>query len=149
MQRQVGVAIIKQSTSNQLAVARGVRAEVEAIRTGLPAGINMAVAVDYTTFIEESVFEVYTQKHMPIGILGSLAICTVLYIFMSLVITGLAPYETLNVPHPVTSALETAGPSLAWLEQLVNIAVTFGLASVVLVLFPPCQTNHKLYYNPN
>lgn len=74
------------------------------------------------------------QKDLPIGILGSLAICTVLYIAMSLVMTGLAPYQTLNVPHPVFVAIEAAGPALAWLGFLVNIGAIAGLASVVLVM---------------
>src|SRR5437868_3518809 len=61
------------------------------------------------------------QKDMPIGILGSLAICTVLYILMSLVMTGLAHYSELNVPHPVAVAIEKAGPALGWLNYLVEI----------------------------
>ena len=74
------------------------------------------------------------QRDMPIGILGSLAICTVLYILMSLVMTGLAPYHTLNVPHPVFVAIDSAGPALAWLKPIVNIGAIAGLASVVLVM---------------
>jgi APA family basic amino acid/polyamine antiporter len=53
---------------------------------------------------------------------------------MSLVMTGLAPYMTLNVPHPVFVAIDAAGPQLAWLGVLVNIGAVVGLASVVLVL---------------
>jgi APA family basic amino acid/polyamine antiporter len=74
------------------------------------------------------------KRDMPIGILGSLVICTVLYILMSLTMTGLAPYLSLNVPHPVFVAIETAGPQLAWLGVLVNVGAVVGLASVVLVL---------------
>ncbi len=74
------------------------------------------------------------QKDLPIGILGSLAVCTVLYILMALVMTGLAPYAELNVPHPVYVAIEKAGPSLKWLGYLVNIGAIAGLASVVLVM---------------
>lgn len=74
------------------------------------------------------------QRDMPIGILGSLVICTVLYILMSLVMTGLAPFMTLNVAQPVFVAINAAGPQLAWLGVLVNIAAVVGLASVVLVL---------------
>ena len=73
------------------------------------------------------------QKDVPIGILLSLGICTVLYILMSLVMTGLAPYTTLNVAHPVSVAIETAGPALAWLGWIVNLGAVLGLASVVLV----------------
>lgn len=74
------------------------------------------------------------QKDMPIGILGSLGICTVLYILMSLVMTGLSSYTKLNVPHPVFVAIEAAGPALAWLRPIVNIGAIAGLASVVLVM---------------
>ena len=73
------------------------------------------------------------QKTMPIGILASLAICTVLYILMSLVITGLAPYGSLNNDAPVARAL-AAVPSLSWLKQLVNVGVTIGLGSTILSL---------------
>jgi len=74
------------------------------------------------------------QRDLPIGILGSLAICTVLYILMALVMTGMAHYTELNVPHPVFVAIQKAGPSLAWLGYLVNIGAIAGLASVVLVM---------------
>jgi basic amino acid/polyamine antiporter, APA family len=74
------------------------------------------------------------QRDMPIGILGSLLLCTLLYILMSLTMTGLAPFKSLNVPHPVFVAIENAGPQLAWLGFLVNVGAVVGLASVVLVL---------------
>jgi APA family basic amino acid/polyamine antiporter len=74
------------------------------------------------------------QRDMPIGILGSLGICTVLYILMALVMTGLAHYTELNVAFPVYAAIEHAGPGLAWLKEIVNIGAILGLASVVLVM---------------
>jgi APA family basic amino acid/polyamine antiporter len=74
------------------------------------------------------------QKDMPVGILGSLAVCTVLYILMSLVMTGLANYKDLNVPDPVFVAIHHGGPSLAWLKAPINIGAILGLASVVLVM---------------
>ena len=74
------------------------------------------------------------QRDMPIGILGSLAFCTVLYILMSLVMTGLVPYTQLNVPDPVYVALAAAGPGLAWLTKLIAVGAMAGLASVVLVM---------------
>lgn len=73
------------------------------------------------------------QRTMPIGILASLAICTVLYILMALVITGMAPFETLNNPAPVATALANI-PQLKWLTQLVNIGVAVGLGSTILSL---------------
>lgn len=74
------------------------------------------------------------QRDLPIGILGSLAVCTVLYIAMALVMTGMAHYTELNVPHPVFVAIQKAGPALAWLGFLVNIGAIAGLSSVVLVM---------------
>lgn len=73
------------------------------------------------------------QRDVPIGILGSLILCTVLYMLMSYVLTGLAPYSTLNVAHPVSAALE-ALPATKWLAPFVNVGAIVGLSSVVLVL---------------
>jgi basic amino acid/polyamine antiporter, APA family len=74
------------------------------------------------------------QRDMPIGILASLGVCTVLYILMALVMTGLTSYKNLNVPHPVFVAIEAAGPALRWLTYFINIGAILGLASVVLVM---------------
>jgi APA family basic amino acid/polyamine antiporter len=74
------------------------------------------------------------QRDLPIGILASLAICTVLYILMALVMTGVANYTELNVPNPVYVAIDKAGPALGWLKMLVGVGAIAGLASVVLVM---------------
>ncbi|HEU4995139.1 MAG TPA: amino acid permease [Gemmatimonadaceae bacterium] len=74
------------------------------------------------------------QRDMPIGILGSLAICTVLYVLMALVMTGMTSYLKLNDPAPVLVAIQAAGPSLAWLRYAVEVGSLAGLASVVLVM---------------
>ena len=74
------------------------------------------------------------QRDMPIGILGSLILCTVLYMLMAYVVTGLAPYAALNVAHPVSMAIEQASSAIAWLGPIVNVGAIVGLASVVLVL---------------
>jgi APA family basic amino acid/polyamine antiporter len=73
------------------------------------------------------------QRDMPVGILASLGICTVLYILMGLVMTGMAHYTELNVPQPVFIAISKA-PALRWLGFFVNIGAIAGLASVVLVM---------------
>ncbi|MGH6829389.1 MAG: amino acid permease [Rhizomicrobium sp.] len=73
------------------------------------------------------------QRDIPIGVLGSLVICTVLYMLMSYVLTGIANYTTLNVAHPVSQAVE-ALPGTRWLTQYVNVGAVVGLSSVVLVL---------------
>ena len=73
------------------------------------------------------------QRDVPFGILGSLFICTILYMLMSWVLTGIASYKTLNVDHPVSQAVE-ALPGTIWLAPYVNLGAIVGLASVVLVL---------------
>ncbi|HET8770343.1 MAG TPA: amino acid permease [Gemmatimonadaceae bacterium] len=74
------------------------------------------------------------QRDLPIGIMASLAVCTVLYILMSLVMTGLVPFAQLDVAEPVYVALDAAGPQLAWLKYLTTLGAVAGLASVVLVM---------------
>jgi basic amino acid/polyamine antiporter, APA family len=73
------------------------------------------------------------QRDLPIGILGSLAICTVLYILMSLTMTGLADYTTLKVDAPVSVAIQGGGEQLAWLLPLVDIGAITGLSTVILI----------------
>jgi basic amino acid/polyamine antiporter, APA family len=72
------------------------------------------------------------QRDMPIGILGSLVVCTILYIAVSLVLTGLVSYKTLNVSAPVALAIDATGVS--WGSMLVKIGAVFGLATVMLVM---------------
>jgi basic amino acid/polyamine antiporter, APA family len=84
------------------------------------------------------------QRDLPIGILGSLAVCTVLYIAMALVMTGIAPYTELNVPHPVDVAVSKAGPALSWLAMIVDIGAIAGLASVVLVMI---MAQPRIFYS--
>ncbi len=73
------------------------------------------------------------QRDMPIGIIGSLVLCTVLYMLVSAVITGMIPYGQLDVPHPVGYAVEHI-PALHWMAWMVNLGAVLGLASVVLVM---------------
>jgi APA family basic amino acid/polyamine antiporter len=72
------------------------------------------------------------QRDMPIGILGSLVICTVLYILVALVLTGVVSYKTLLVPDPIAVAIDAMG--IGWLAKLVKLGAIAGLTSVILVL---------------
>ena len=74
------------------------------------------------------------KRDVPIGILASLLICTILYIAVSLVLTGIVSYKELNVSAPIALAIDTAGPSLMWLRPIIKIGAIAGLSSVVLVL---------------
>ena len=73
------------------------------------------------------------QRDLPIGTLASLAICTVLYVAMAAVLTGLIPYTQLGTSEPVVTAV-AAHPELNWLRWLVEIGALLGLSSVVLVM---------------
>ncbi|MGC9953405.1 MAG: amino acid permease [Rhizomicrobium sp.] len=103
------------------------------------SGVLRATGVIFFAYIGFDAVSVAAQearnpkRDVPIGILGSLLICTVLYMLMSYVLTGLASYKTLNVTHPVSMAVE-ALPATAWLGPIVNVGAIVGLASVVLVL---------------
>ncbi len=74
------------------------------------------------------------QKDMPFGILGSLVVCTIIYIIFATVMTGMVSYKELNVPAPVAVAIDSAGQSLAWLSPLVKIGAIAGLSSVILIM---------------
>jgi len=74
------------------------------------------------------------QKHMPIGILGSLSISTVLYILVALVLTGIVSYTALNVADPVAVGVNAMGKGMFWLRPIVKIAAIAGLSSVILVM---------------
>jgi APA family basic amino acid/polyamine antiporter len=75
------------------------------------------------------------QKDMFWGMIGSLAICAVLFVAMSIVLCGMVNYKELHVDAPVVYALEkAAGDSLKWLRMAVEVAVLAGLSSVILVL---------------
>jgi APA family basic amino acid/polyamine antiporter len=71
-------------------------------------------------------------KDMPIGILGALVICTILYILTSAVLVGIVPYALLDVPAPIALAADMM--HLPWFAVLVKIGAIAGLSSVMLVL---------------
>ena len=73
------------------------------------------------------------QRNVPAGILISLAVCTVLYIIVAAVLTGLVPYPQLGTAEPVATAL-AAHPPLAWLKLLTQVGAVAGLTSVILVM---------------
>ena len=72
------------------------------------------------------------QRDMPIGILGSLALCTVLYVVVGVVLTGIVPYDKLNVPDPIAVGIDAVG--LNFLSPILKIGIILGLTSVILVM---------------
>jgi APA family basic amino acid/polyamine antiporter len=73
------------------------------------------------------------QRDMPVGILGSLFICTLLYVIVSAVLTGMVPYSELNLPAPVAYAMEKIGAP-GWIRILIDVGAVLGLGSVILVM---------------
>ena len=71
------------------------------------------------------------QRDLPIGILGSLAGCAILYILVAIVLTGLVPYTALDVPDPIAVGVDATG--LRWLSPLVKLGAIAGLSTVILV----------------
>jgi APA family basic amino acid/polyamine antiporter len=81
------------------------------------------------------------QKDIPVGILGSLFICTIIYMAVSAVLTGVVPYKQLGVPDPIAVAVDAMG--LPWFSFLVKIGAITGLSSVMLVL---CYAQTRVFY---
>jgi APA family basic amino acid/polyamine antiporter len=71
---------------------------------------------------------------MPVGIMGSLGISTVLYILVATVLTGIVSYKALNVADPVAVGVDAMGKGMFWLRPIVKIAAIAGLSSVILVM---------------
>ena len=82
------------------------------------------------------------QKDMPTGILASLVVCTVLYIVVSLVLTGIVPYTALNVPDPIAVGIDATG--LTWLKPFVKLGAIAGLSSVILVMI---MAQPRIFYS--
>ena len=98
------------------------------------AGVVFFAYIGFDAVSTASQEAINPKRDMPIGILVSLAVCTVLYIAVSLTMTGIVNYHELNVPAPIAVAIDTAGKSLLWLRPIIKIGAIAGLSSVVLVL---------------
>ncbi len=72
------------------------------------------------------------QRDMPIGILGSLFVCTIIYMAVAAVLTGIVPYKQLSVPEPIALAVDQMG--MPWFSFLIKVGAIAGLSSVMLIL---------------
>ncbi len=104
---------------------------------GVPGIITAAATIFFAYIGFEAVSTAGAEarnpsRDMPIGIIGSLLICTVLYILTSAVLVGIVPYTDLNDPAPIAKAVNQIG--LSWFAVLVKIGAIAGLSSVMLVL---------------
>lgn len=102
--------------------------------TGILAGAGI-VMLAYTGFdaVATAAQETKNPKRdLPIGIVGSLTLCIIIYVLVSGVLTGLAPYKDLNVSQPMAVAVERM--NMPWFSTIIKIGAVAGLTSVVLVL---------------
>jgi len=104
---------------------------------GIPGIITAAATIFFAYIGFEAVSTAGAEsknprRDMPIGILGSLIVCTILYILTSAVLVGIVPYTDLNDPAPIAKAVNQIG--LPWFAVLVKIGAIAGLSSVMLVL---------------
>lgn len=104
------------------------------------SGVLTAAAVVFFAYVGFDAVSTTSQeainpkRDVPKGILFSLLISTILYIGVSLVLTGIVNYKELNVEAPIALAINQAGSSLIWLRPIIKIGAIAGLSSVVLVL---------------
>ena len=102
------------------------------------SGVLRGAAVVFFAYIGFDAISTTAQeaKHpardMPIGILGSLVVCTILYAAVGFVLTGIVPFDQLNVPDPIAVGIDAAG--IGWLSPVVKFGIVFGLPSVILVM---------------
>ncbi|MDI9314243.1 MAG: amino acid permease [Hydrotalea sp.] len=106
---------------------------------GLPVGIIPGAAIVFFSYIGFDAVSTAAnetknpQRNMPIGILCSLAVCTVAYIIVTALLTSLVPYKELGVAAPVAYALQKIG--LPWAASVISIGALAGITSVILVMF--------------
>ena len=72
------------------------------------------------------------KRNMPIGIIGSLLVCTLLYVIVSLILTGVVPYTNLNVSDPVSFALQVVNQD--WAAGIISVGAIIGMTTVILVM---------------
>jgi basic amino acid/polyamine antiporter, APA family len=101
------------------------------------SGVVRGAAVVFFAFIGFDAVSTTAQeakrpsRDLPIGIMGSLVISTVLYIAVGFVLTGIVPYDRLGVPDPIAVGIDAAG--IGWLSPLIKLGIVLGLTSVILV----------------
>jgi basic amino acid/polyamine antiporter, APA family len=101
------------------------------------SGVVRGAAVVFFAYIGFDVVSTTAQeaknpkRDMPIGILGSLAVCTVLYLTVGFVLTGIVGYDKLNVADPIAVGINAIG--LSWLAPILKLGIILGLTSVILV----------------
>lgn len=103
---------------------------VEGIIAGSAVVVFAYLGFDAVSTAAEEVIS--PQRNLPIGIIGSLLVCTLLYIAVSLVLTGIAPYYQLNVSNPVSFVLQLVNHD--WVAGIISFGAVAGMLTVILVM---------------
>jgi len=104
------------------------------------SGVLRAAGIVFYTYLGFDAVSVsaqearHPQRDVPFALIGSLAVCSIFFVLMMLVITGLVDYRALDVADPVAIAVLAAGSGLHWLVTLIDLGATIGMLSVLLVL---------------
>jgi basic amino acid/polyamine antiporter, APA family len=107
-------------------------------QSGVPVGMMAGAAIIFFAYIGFDSVSVHSEearapaKDVPTGIIASLIICTILYILVSAVLTGMVPYRDINIDAPVVDAFKRAG--IVWMQYLVAAGAMTGITSVLLVM---------------
>ena len=110
----------------------------ESAKGGEPLGMFAGAAIIFFAYIGFDSVSVHSEearepaRDVPKGIIWSLIICTILYILVSAVLTGMVPYKDINIDAPVVDAFKRAG--LTWMQYLVAAGAMTGITSVLLVM---------------
>jgi APA family basic amino acid/polyamine antiporter len=105
---------------------------------GAPLGVLAGAAIIFFAYIGFDSVSTHAeearkpQRDVPIGIIASLIICTILYIAVSAILTGMIPYDKINVNAPVSDAFAQVG--LPWAQRLIDVGAITGITSVLLVM---------------
>jgi basic amino acid/polyamine antiporter, APA family len=104
------------------------------------SGVLRAAGIVFYTYLGFDAVSVsaqearHPQRDVPFALIGSLGVCSIFFVLMMLVITGLVDYRALDVADPVAIAVLAAGSGLHWLVTLIDLGATIGMLSVLLVL---------------
>ena len=105
---------------------------------GEPLGVLAGAAIVFFAYIGFDSVSTHAEearnpsRDVPIGIIGSLALCTVLYIAVATVLTGMVPYDKINIDAPLSAAFNEVG--LPWAHFLISVGALTGITSVLMVL---------------
>ena len=107
----------------------------------VPNGFGSVLVSAFTIFFAYTGFDAIStaaeetknpQKDVPIGIIGTLLVCTIVYIMVALVLTGIVPWNMINIGAPIAHAIQMTGQN--WIAGLISLGALTGLTSVLLVM---------------